>query len=34
MGQDGASTPSPGNDPVNADDIARSNDGGYVGLRP
>jgi general secretion pathway protein G len=34
MGQDGASTPSPGNDPSNADDIARANDGSYVGVRP
>ena len=34
MGQDGVSTPSPGNAPVNSDDIARSNDGGYVGVRP
>ncbi|MDD2732591.1 MAG: prepilin-type N-terminal cleavage/methylation domain-containing protein [Desulfuromonadaceae bacterium] len=34
MGQDGASTPSPGNDPTNADDVARSNDGSYVGVRP
>lgn len=34
IGQDGASTPSPGNDPSNADDVARSNDGSYVGVRP
>jgi len=33
MGQDGASAAAKGN-PANADDIARSNDGGYVGVRP
>ena len=33
LGQDGDSAAAKGN-PVNADDIARSNDGGYVGVRP
>ena len=33
MGQDGASDPASGN-AANADDIARSNDGGFVGVRP
>ena len=33
LGQDGASAAAKG-DPANADDIARSNDGGYVGVRP
>jgi prepilin-type N-terminal cleavage/methylation domain-containing protein len=33
-GGDGLSVPSPGSSPENIDDITRSNDGSYIGVRP
>jgi general secretion pathway protein G len=33
-GGDGLSVPSPGSSSENIDDITRSNDGGYIGVRP